>query len=58
MWLGGSGGAGFMGSDGSPGGGGVINIDILPEPASLVLMGTGLLGLLGCAWLRRGRANA
>jgi hypothetical protein len=43
-------------SPGSPGGAGVL--DIVPEPASLVLMGTGLLGLLGYAQIRRARAPA
>ena len=55
--AGGAGGAGFEGSTpGSPGGAGFISI--VPEPASLVLMATGLLGLLGYTWLRSKRAAA
>jgi hypothetical protein len=55
-----AGGAGGVGAsfsaNGSPGGAGFINI--VPEPASLVLMATGLLGLLGYARLRHARAAA
>jgi hypothetical protein len=40
------------------GGVGVISIGIIPEPASLVLMSTGLLGLLGLEWRRRRAARA
>ena len=48
--AGGAGGlGGSLSANGSPGGAGFINIAFVPEPASLVLLGIGLLGVLGCA---------
>ena len=31
---------------------------VVPEPASLVMLGTGVLGVIGYAWNRRKRASA
>jgi len=52
--AGGAGGAGnFISANGSPGGAGVLVISAVPAPASLVLLGIGVLGLLGLGGMRR-----
>jgi hypothetical protein len=46
------------GAGGSPGGAGAIFIGTVPEPSSLVLTVTGLLGVLGYARTRRQQSAA